>query len=102
QKEVKLILEGEQVEVDKWVLEEMAEPLLHLLRNAVDHGIELPQRRLEQGKSETGVIQVRVRQENNQVVLEIRDDGAGIDPAIVRRTALLGGFVDAIEMEALT
>jgi chemosensory pili system protein ChpA (sensor histidine kinase/response regulator) len=80
----------------------MAEPLLHLLRNAVDHGIELPQRRRTQGKSETGVIRTRARQENNQVVFEISDDGAGIDPSVVRRMAGQGGFAPPAELEAMT
>ncbi len=87
-KDVHLILEGENTELDKLVLEELAEPLLHLLRNAVDHGIEPAEKRRERGKSETGTIRIRARQESNRVVLDVSDDGGGIDPEAVRRTAL--------------
>lgn len=100
-KNIRLVLEGEATELDKLVLEEMAEPLLHLLRNAADHGIEMPEQRRALGKTETGMIRVRASQENNQVIIEISDDGAGIDLGAVRSRALreqahgarLGGLV---------
>ena len=91
-KPVDLVLEGESVEVDKALLEEMAEPLMHLLRNAVDHGIESPQRRLKAGKPERGRITVRAAHEGDRVVLRISDDGGGVDTVAVRLRAVERGF----------
>jgi len=100
-KQIDLILEGEKTELDKTVLEEMAEPLLHILRNAADHGIEASPGRRAAGKPEAGTIRVRATQENNQVILQISDDGAGIDPEAVRQTAVAGNFVPAGEAAEL-
>jgi chemosensory pili system protein ChpA (sensor histidine kinase/response regulator) len=94
-KEIQLVLEGETTKLDKLVLEELAEPLLHLLRNAADHGIESPQVRRGQGKSERGTIRIQAHQESTGVVVQISDDGAGIDPEMVRRAALAQGISPA-------
>src|SRR5215475_12822315 len=96
-KAVELVLEGEDVEFDKTMLEEMAEPLLHLLRNAVDHGIEPPATRQALGKSQQGQIQLRAFREGTQVVLQLRDDGAGLDPQRLRAAAVHGGFMSEAE-----
>ena len=96
-KAVELVLEGEEVEFDKTMLEEMAEPLLHLLRNAVDHGIEPPATRQALGKSQQGQIHLRAFREGTQVVLQLRDDGAGLDPQRLRAAAVRGGFVSEAE-----
>lgn len=90
---VELVLEGEDTELDKSVLDQMADPLLHLLRNAVDHGIEPPALRRVMGKPERGVIRLHACYEGNQVVIRVSDDGAGLEPEILRSTAISGGYV---------
>ena len=96
-KKATLIVEGEGVELDRSVLEKMTAPFEHLLRNAVAHGIETEQDREIAGKAETGAIQLRARQEGNEVVLTIRDDGGGIDLDRVRAKAIELGLIGANE-----
>ena len=76
-KEIELILEGEDTRVDKAIIDEIGEPLVHLIRNSVDHGIETPAARVARGKSATGTILLSAAQESNQVVITIVDDGGG-------------------------
>ena len=83
-KKIDLIMEGREIEVDRSVLDEIGEPLIHLLRNSVDHGIELPEERQANGKNETGQIVLSAQRNGNQVIIEIYDDGAGIDPEKVK------------------
>ena len=100
-KDVTLTLKGEDVEFDKTMLEEMADPLLHLLRNAVDHGIEPAEFRRELGKEPQGHINLHVFREGTQIVIMIQDDGFGIDPEHVRGVAVRKGFLsesEAMEM----
>ena len=78
-KAVTLVVEGSDVELDREMIELMRDPLVHIIRNAVDHGIELPAERRAAGKRETGHLHVSARQSGNQIVLEIRDDGRGVD-----------------------
>ncbi len=78
-KDVRLEITGEETEIDKTVVEQIADPLVHLLRNAVDHGVELPEVREEAGKPRQGVVQLKAFQEGGNVVIEIRDDGKGLD-----------------------
>jgi two-component system chemotaxis sensor kinase CheA len=92
-KQVELILQGEDTRVDKAVIDEIGEPLVHLIRNAVDHGIEPPETRLAAGKSATGTILLTAAQESSQVVLTLVDDGAGIDAAEVRKRAIEHGLL---------
>lgn len=92
-KSVELVLQGEDTRVDKAVIDELGEPLVHLIRNAVDHGIEAPAERRKRGKSETGTLLLSAAQESNQVVITLIDDGAGIDAAAVRRKALERGLL---------
>ncbi|MBL8175855.1 MAG: Hpt domain-containing protein [Bryobacterales bacterium] len=99
---VDLIIEGESVELDKTVLEEMAGPIDHLLRNAVDHGIETAAKRKQQGKSERGAIHLRAYHEGTQVVLQIRDDGKGIDLNHLRESAVRLGFVSEEDVHSLS
>jgi two-component system chemotaxis sensor kinase CheA len=94
-KKVELILQGEDTRVDKAVIDEIGEPLVHLIRNAVDHGIELPAARRERGKSETGTILLSAAQESSQVVITLVDDGGGIDAGEVRRRAIEHGIIRA-------
>ncbi|MBS1830074.1 MAG: chemotaxis protein CheA, partial [Acidobacteria bacterium] len=99
---VDLVIEGESVELDKTVLEEMAGPIDHLLRNAVDHGIETASKRKQQGKSERGTIHLRAYHEGTQVVLQIRDDGKGIDLNHLRESAVRLGFVSEEDVVGLS
>jgi chemosensory pili system protein ChpA (sensor histidine kinase/response regulator) len=101
-KQVELRLDGEDTYLDKSVLEEMADPLLHLLRNAVDHGIEAPAVRAQRGKPARGTIRVRAFQEGTQVVIQSSDDGAGVDPGAVRAVAVAKGFVTSADAERMT
>ena len=96
-KQVELVLQGEDTRVDKAVIDELGEPLVHLIRNAVDHGIEPPAVRTARGKSATGTILLTAAQESNQVVITLVDDGSGIDAAAVRRKAVERGIVRADE-----
>ena len=99
---VELILEGESTELDKTVLEEMTDPLLHILRNAVDHGIEPPALRQVRGKSSKGTVKLRAYYEGTQIVIEITDDGAGIDTEVLRTAAINNGFITAAEAADLS
>lgn len=92
-KKIDLRLSGEETELDKLIMEDISDPMMHLVRNAVDHGIETPARRLEQGKNETGVISISARSRGNHVIIEITDDGNGIDLDRVRATALRRGLI---------
>ena len=92
-KEFEFALEGQETEVDRTVIEEIAGPLLHLIRNAVNHAIETPEIRQEQGKSPAGQIKLSAAYEGNQVVITVRDDGTGIDPVRVRSAALARGLI---------
>jgi chemosensory pili system protein ChpA (sensor histidine kinase/response regulator) len=92
-KNLDLVIEGENTELDKSVLDEMADPLLHLLRNAVDHGIEPSHFREGMDKPERGSIILRAFYEGNQVVVQVSDDGIGMDPEKLRSAAIEGGFI---------
>ncbi len=92
-KEFEFLLEGEETEVDRTVYEEIAGPLLHLMRNAVNHAIELPEQRVLKGKPAAGQIKLSAAYEGNQVVITIRDDGIGIDPETVRNAAIAHGLI---------
>jgi chemotaxis protein histidine kinase CheA/ActR/RegA family two-component response regulator len=87
-KEFEFMLEGQETEVDRTVIEEIAGPLLHLMRNAVNHAIEKPELRVQKGKSSAGQIKLSAAYEGNQVVITVRDDGTGIDPQRVRNAAI--------------
>jgi two-component system chemotaxis sensor kinase CheA len=96
-KEIELILEGEGTRIDKAIIDEIGEPLVHLVRNSVDHGIELPEVRVARGKTPTGTILLSAAQESNHVVITIMDDGAGIDAARVRQRAVQRGLLKGDE-----
>jgi two-component system, chemotaxis family, sensor kinase CheA len=96
-KEIELILEGESTRIDKAIIDEIGEPLVHLVRNSVDHGIEPPAERVANGKTPTGTILLSATQESNHVVITIMDDGAGIDAATVRSKAVERGLIKADE-----
>jgi two-component system chemotaxis sensor kinase CheA len=87
-KEVELLIYGEETEVDKSVIESIHDPLVHLIRNAIDHGIETPQERKAVGKPEKGKVILRAEHEGNFIVITVEDDGRGIDPERVKRKAV--------------
>ena len=101
-KKVDLILDGADVEVDRNVLEELANPLTHLIRNCIDHGIELPEDRQKFSKPETGIIRIKARHEGGHVHITISDDGAGIDPQLVLSKAFEKGLVSEDQLDKLT
>ena len=101
-KQVELATQGGDTELDKKILEALYEPLVHLLRNAVDHGIEPPAARVQAGKAPAGRVGIRAFQQGGQVGIEVSDDGAGIDPQVVRRTAVQKGFLPAATAEKLS
>jgi two-component system chemotaxis sensor kinase CheA len=102
---VDLVLHGAETKLDKQIIEDISDPLMHLVRNAIDHGIELPAERIEAGKPETGQITVSARQKGNRVLIEVADDGRGIDLGKVRRRAGERGLVshpgDLTDQEAI-
>lgn len=93
-KEINLELVGEETDLDKNLVEALADPLVHLVRNSVDHGIELPSVREEAGKSRTGLVVLSAEQEGDHILLTISDDGAGMDPDKLRRIAVEKGLYD--------
>lgn len=94
-KDVELVIEGEETELDRSIIDDLSEPLVHLVRNAVDHGIEPKADRAATGKSAQAQVKLAARQEGDHVVIEIRDDGRGMDPDLLRRKAIEKGLMDA-------
>jgi two-component system, chemotaxis family, sensor kinase CheA len=94
-KKVRLVMEGEGTEVDKTVIERLADPMTHMLRNAIDHGLESPERRAEAGKPEEGVVRLSAQHRSGRVVIEVSDDGGGINRARVRDIAVQRGLIAA-------
>jgi two-component system chemotaxis sensor kinase CheA len=100
-KEVQLVLEGEQTEADKNIVESLADPLIHIVRNSLDHGLETPEVRRACGKPEMGTITIRATQDSDRVVIEVADDGKGIDPAVIKRKAYEKGMIDEAALERI-
>jgi two-component system chemotaxis sensor kinase CheA len=94
-KEVELIMAGEDTDLDKNLVDALADPMIHLVRNAVDHGLELPQVRESAGKPRNGKITLAAEQEGDHILLRVIDDGAGIDPERLRRKAIEKGLIDS-------
>ncbi|CAM4483679.1 chemotaxis protein CheA [Paenibacillus phoenicis] len=101
-KEVNLLLEGKETELDRTVIEEISDPLIHLIRNAVDHGIEEAEVRKKLGKSLKGMIKIRASHQENQVVLTVEDDGAGINAEKVKESAIRKQLITAQEAETMS
>ncbi len=101
-KEVEFTIEGQETELDKTIIEQLYDPLIHLLRNAVDHGIEPPRVRESRGKSPTGRLGLSCRHQQNNIIIEVADDGEGINPEAIRATAVRKGFVSREAARALT
>ncbi len=98
---IRLVIEGEEAEADKNVVEDLAEPLVHLIRNACDHGIEPPEEREAAGKPREGTVRLRAEAHDDHVTIEVSDDGRGMDPAVLRRKAYEKGIISEAELEAL-
>ena len=94
-KEIELVLEGEETDLDKNLVEALADPLVHLVRNSVDHGVEMPDVREKNGKPRQGTVVLSAQQEGDHIILSIRDDGAGMDPDVLRQNAIKKGLMDA-------
>jgi two-component system chemotaxis sensor kinase CheA len=101
-KEVEFLLEGKETELDRTVIDEIGDPLIHLLRNAIDHGIEAPAVRAANGKPRLGTIILRARHEGNNVYIEVEDDGAGIQTDRIRQKAIDRGLIGSKEAEEMT
>src|SRR3990172_10708300 len=97
-KKIDLQLSGESTEIDKSVIEEIGDPLVHVIRNSIDHGIELPEDRLRKGKPESGTITLSAFQEGNSIVIQIEDDGKGIDPVTVEKKAREKGLIKSSDV----
>ncbi|HHI80254.1 MAG TPA: hybrid sensor histidine kinase/response regulator [Planctomycetes bacterium] len=101
-KKCQLEVEGKDVELDKTIIEAISDPLTHLIRNSVDHGIEAPLVRIDKGKQETGTIQLKAYHQSGKVMIEIRDDGKGIDAEVLKRKALEKGLFDEAQIAAMS
>lgn len=98
-KKVAIDIRGADTELDKLIMEDLSDPLMHIIRNAIDHGIESPEERLAAGKPEKGTIILWASQKGNHVVIEVRDDGRGVNPEKVRRKAVQKGLIaDGVEL----
>ncbi len=93
-KKIELKLEGEETDLDKNLVEALADPLVHLVRNSVDHGVEMPDIRAAAGKPETGTVVLAAKQEGDHILLSITDDGKGMDPDVLRQKAVEKGMMD--------
>ncbi len=101
-KDINLTIEGEETELDRTVIDEIGDPLMHLLRNSLDHGIEMPDDREAKGKPRTGEVGLIARHEGNNVVIMVTDDGAGIDPEVIRRKAVEKGMISQDEADNMS
>ncbi len=102
EKQVELIIQGKETELDRSVIEEINDPLIHLLRNAVDHGIEKPEERIASGKPPSGIIRLNAYHEQGRIIITVEDDGRGIDPNKVRASAVKKGLLSESEASSLS
>lgn len=101
-KQIELEISGEETELDKSIVEEIGDPLVHIIRNSCDHGIEDGATRRANGKPETGLIQLKAYNEGNHIVIEITDDGKGLDPDLLRTKAIEKGMITEREADAMS
>ena len=101
-KEIDLVITGEETELDKSIVEEIGDPLVHLIRNACDHGIESKEDRAAAGKPEKGTVELKAYNEVNHIVVEIKDDGHGMDPDILRSKGVEKGIISDREADTMT
>lgn len=100
-KKIDFRIKGKEIKLDRTILEEIGDSLVHLLRNAVDHGIEIPERRVELGKKENGTILITASRQENFALIKIEDDGCGIDTSEIRKVALKKGIISRESAEQL-
>ena len=101
-KKINLIVKGEETEIDRGIIEELTDPLTHMIRNSCDHGVETPDIRIAKGKSETGTIILDAEQEGNNIVLKITDDGAGMDADKLKIKAIEKGIITTEQADQMT
>ncbi|WP_151900860.1 hybrid sensor histidine kinase/response regulator [Sulfurimonas hydrogeniphila] len=101
-KKIELVISGEDTELDKSIVEEIGDPLVHIIRNSCDHGIETPEERLAKGKPEEGTITLKAYNEGNQIVIQIDDDGKGLDPEMLKQKSLEKGIITEKEAEQMS
>ncbi|MGM0508956.1 MAG: chemotaxis protein CheW, partial [Fusobacteriota bacterium] len=101
-KKIELDISGESTEIDKLLAAKLEDPLLHMIRNSVDHGIEIPEDRVKKGKSETGKIKIEAYNSGSNVVIKIHDDGKGLDPEIISKKALKEEIITSEELDNYT
>ena len=101
-KKIDLVLDGESTELDRQVLELIKDPLTHMIRNSCDHGVETPEVRKSSGKPETGTIHLRAYHEGGHIIIEVADDGAGLNTERIRQKAIEKGVVESMEAASMT
>jgi len=101
-KKIKLVMSGQETEVDRTVVDEIADPLIHLIRNSIDHGIESPSEREQRGKNSHGTVNLKAYPEGNNVVIEVNDDGNGIDPKVIGAKVVAKGLLTEKEVESMS
>ncbi|WP_324761693.1 hybrid sensor histidine kinase/response regulator [Helicobacter bizzozeronii] len=101
-KSIELVIDGEETELDKSIVEEIGDPLIHIIRNSCDHGIEKPEDRKMLGKPETGRVELSAYNEGNHIVIKITDDGAGLDPEKLKEKAIEKGVITEREASTMT
>ena len=101
-KKINLELEGEDTEIDRSILNQLEDPLIHLVRNSIDHGIEPPEERIAKGKPETGTIILSALQEGDRIIVSIEDDGRGIDPEKIKKKAIEKGLIRPDQAEQMS
>ncbi len=101
-KEIDLVISGEETELDKSIVEEIGDPLVHIIRNSCDHGIELPQERIEKGKPAKGTVQLKAYNEGNHIIIEIVDDGKGLDADMLKMKAVEKGLISEKEADQMS
>ncbi|MEA3227717.1 MAG: response regulator [Campylobacterota bacterium] len=101
-KKIELEISGEDTELDKSIVEEIGDPLVHIIRNSCDHGVEIPSVRAESGKPETGTITLKAYNEGNQIVIQIDDDGKGLNPDMLKNKALEKGLITEKEADSMS
>ena len=101
-KKIELVIEGEDTELDKSIVEEIGDPLVHIIRNSCDHGIEPPEERIAAGKPETGTVELKAYNEGNHIVIQINDDGRGLDPNKLKQKALEKGLITEKEADSMS
>ncbi len=100
-KKIDLVISGEETELDKSIVEEIGDPLVHIIRNSCDHGVEMPADRLAKKKSETGTIELKAYNEGNHIVISITDDGKGLDPDMLKQKSIEKGILSEHEADTM-